>query len=137
MDPNQGGGFGGQGNFGDIFGDVFGDIFGGGRGGRSGPARGSDLRYNLRLSLEQVVSGDTMEIRIPVLASCTDCNGTGAKAGTSASTCPDCNGSGQIRVSQGFFPAADVPRWWPWQGLLRPCLSCGGAGRVERQKTLS
>ena len=98
VDPNQGGGFGGQGNFGDIFGDVFGDIFGGGRGGRSGPARGSDLRYNLRLSLEQAVSGDTMEIRIPVLASCTDCNGTGAKAGTSASTCPDSNGRGQIRV---------------------------------------
>ena len=98
VDPNQGGGFGGQGNFGDIFGDVFGDIFGGGRGGRSGPARGSDLRYNMRLSLEQAVSGDTMEIRVPVLATCSDCGGSGAKAGTSASTSPDCTGAGQVRA---------------------------------------
>ena len=139
VDPNQGGGFGGQGNFGDIFGDVFGDIFGGGRGSRSGPARGSDLRYNLRLSLEQAVSGDTMEIRIPVLATCTDCNGTGAKVGTSASTCPDCNGSGQIRVSQGFFSLQQTCPRCGGRGkvITDPCLTCGGAGRVERQKTLS
>ena len=106
VDPNQGGGFGGQGNFGDIFGDVFGDIFGGGRGGRSGPARGFDLRYNLRLSLEQAVSGDTMEIRVPVLATCGDCGGSGAKAGTSASTCPDCNGAGQSAFLKDSFPCS-------------------------------
>ena len=117
VDPNQGGGFGGQGNFGDIFGDVFGDIFGGGRGGRSGPARGSDLRYNMRLSLEQAVSGDTMEIRVPVLATCSDCGGSGAKAGTSASTCPDCNGAGQVRVSRAFSRCNRRPR-------------CRGQGKV-------
>ena len=132
VDPNQGGGFGGQGNFGDIFGDVFGDIFGGGRGGRSGPARGSDLRYNLHVSLEQAVSGDTMEIRIPVLASCTDCNGTGAKA---RNFCLDLSGLqwqwSDPRFSRILFPAADVPQmWWSWQGHYRPmphlwrCRSC-------------
>ena len=139
VDPNQGGGFGGQGNFGDIFGDVCGDIFGGGRGGRSGPARGSDLRYNMRLSLEQAVSGDTMEIRVPVLATCSDCGGSGAKAGTSASTCPDCNGAGQVRVSQGFFSLQQTCPRCRGQGkvITDPCRTCNGAGRVERQKTLS
>ena len=103
VDPSQGGGPGGfsfEGNFGDIFGDVFGDIFGGGRGGRSnGVARGSDLRYNLNLSLEQAVNGDTIEVRIPVLAACEDCDGSGAAAGTSPSTCPDCSGAGQGNAS--------------------------------------
>ena len=72
VDPSQGGGAGfGQGNFGDIFGDVFGDIFGGSRGrSGGGPGRGSDLRYNMHLDLEQAVHGDTVEVRIPVLTSC-------------------------------------------------------------------
>ena len=155
VDLNQGGGFGGQGNFGDIFGDVFGDIFGGGRGGRSGPARGSDLRYNMRLSLEQAVSGDTMEIRVPVLATCSDCGGSGAKAGTSASTCPDCNGAGQVRVSQGFFLAATdvsaMPRsrqshhrpmpnmQWRWKGRATKNIvrENSGRGRQRRSDRLS
>ena len=108
LDPNSGAGRG-AGGFGDIFGDVFGDIFGGGRGGgRSGPARGSDLRYNMSLTLEQAVNGDSVEIRIPVLAGCDDCSGSGAKPGTSASICPDCNGAGQVRVSQGFFSLASL-----------------------------
>ncbi|HAL42608.1 MAG TPA: molecular chaperone DnaJ [Gammaproteobacteria bacterium] len=138
VDPNQGGGQGSA-NFGDIFGDVFGDIFGGARGGRSGPARGSDLRYNLGLSLEQAVNGDTTEIRIPVLDVCGDCDGTGAAPGTSVSTCPDCNGAGQIRVSQGFFSLQQTcPRCrGRGQIITDPCRSCGGSGRVERQKKLS
>ena len=107
VDPNAAGGMGGagfEGTFGDIFGDVFGDIFGGGRGGRrGGPARGSDLRYALDLDLEQAVRGDQVEVRIPVLVGCEDCDGSGARAGTSPTTCPDCGGAGQVRVSQGFF----------------------------------
>ena len=61
------GGFGGGGaDFADIFGDVFGDIFGGGRGRqRSRAQRGSDLRYNLELSLEEAVRGKTAELKIP------------------------------------------------------------------------
>ncbi len=72
VDPNRGGGgFGGGADFGDIFGDVFGDIFGGGRrGGHRQAARGSDLRYNLELSLEEAVRGITRELRIPTLVSC-------------------------------------------------------------------
>jgi molecular chaperone DnaJ len=143
VDPSQGGmggGFGFEGNLGDIFGDVFGDIFGGSRGrGANGAGRGSDLRYNLNLSLEQAVSGDTIEIRIPVLAHCEDCDGSGAAPGTTPETCPDCQGAGQIRVSQGFFSLQQTCPRCRGQGrvVTDPCRPCGGAGRKEKHKTLS
>lgn len=79
-----GGGFGGGGaDFGDIFGDVFGDIFGGGRrGGGPRAQRGSDLRYNMELSLEEAVRGCSKEIEVPTLVHCDACDGSGAKKGT-------------------------------------------------------
>ena len=81
VDPNSAGMNGGfEGNFSDIFGDVFGDIFGGARG-RSSNRRGADLRYGLELDLEQAVNGDTVEIQVPVLVTCDDCDGSGAKTG--------------------------------------------------------
>ncbi len=141
VDPSQGGGgFGGGfgSDLGDIFGDVFGDIFGA-RGARNGVSRGADLRYNLSLSLEQAVSGDTLEIRIPVMAGCEVCDGSGAAEGTSPQTCPDCQGAGQIRVSQGFFSLQQTCPRCRGQGrvITDPCRNCGGAGRVEKRKTLS
>jgi molecular chaperone DnaJ len=134
----MGGGFAG-GSFGDIFGDVFGDIFGAAGGRRSSVMRGADLRYGLELDLEQAVRGDNVEIRIPVLAACEDCDGSGAKAGTSPATCPDCGGVGQIRVAQGFFSLQQTcPRCRGVGKIITdPCRSCGGQGRVERRKTLS
>ncbi len=143
VDPSMGGmgdGFAG-GNFSDIFSDVFGDIFGagGGRGGRSSVQRGADLRYGLELTLEQAVSGDNVEIDVPVLSACGDCDGSGAKPGTSASTCPDCGGAGQIRVAQGFFSLQQTcPRCrGAGQVISDPCTGCGGSGRKEKRKKLS
>jgi molecular chaperone DnaJ len=134
----MGGGFAG-GGFGDIFGDVFGDIFGnaGGRG-RSSVMRGSDLRYSLELDLEQAVRGDNVEIKIPVLSACEDCDGSGSKPGSRPSSCPDCGGVGQIRVAQGFFSLQQTcPRCrGSGQIITDPCAKCGGQGRVERRKTL-
>jgi len=139
VDPNGmgAGGFAG-GSFSDIFSDVFGDIFGGG-GGRSSMQRGSDLRYTLELGLEKAVGGDTVEIRVPVIASCESCEGSGAAAGTSPVTCTDCGGAGQVRVSQGFFSLQQTcPRCRGAGAIIRdPCRTCGGAGRVEKRKTLS
>lgn len=131
------GGFAG-GNFNDIFGDMFSDLFGAG-GRQRGPQRGSDLRYGLELDLEQAVRGDSVEIRIPVLTSCADCGGSGAKAGTKPTTCPDCGGNGQVRVSQGFFSIQQSCPRCRGQGKIvtDPCRGCGGRGRVEKKKTLS
>ncbi len=139
VDPNQGGASGFEGSFSDIFGDVFGDIFGGSRGRSDGVSRGSDLRYNLNLTLEQAVGGDAIEIKIPVMTACADCDGTGCAPGSSPTTCQDCNGTGQIRVSQGFFSLQQTCPRCRGQGriITDPCRSCGGSGRVEKSKTLS
>ncbi|MGI2105236.1 molecular chaperone DnaJ [Shewanella frigidimarina] len=141
VDPNRGGHGGGQGDFGDIFGDVFGDIFGGGRrgGGQRQAARGSDLRYNLELSLEEAVRGLTKELRIPTLAACDLCDGSGAKKGTSASTCGTCHGQGQVQMRQGFFAVQQACPTCHGRGKIikDPCGKCHGEGRVEKSKTLS
>ena len=102
VDPSMGGGGFSGANFSDIFGDVFGDIFGGGRS-RGGPQRGSDLRYTLDISLENAVKGATVEIRVPSLATCDTCDGSGAKKGSSPTTCGTCG------VAGASLPRVSVP----------------------------
>lgn len=133
-----GGGFGGGADFGDIFGDVFGDIFGGGRR-QQRAARGSDLQYNMDLTLEEAVRGVTKEIRIPTLETCDKCHGSGAKEGTSAETCSTCHGAGQVHLRQGFFTVQQACPTCHGRGkvIKEPCSKCHGDGRVERSKTLS
>lgn len=138
MGGGGGGGFGGGADFSDIFGDVFGDIFGGGRR-QQRPSRGSDLQYNMELTLEEAVRGVTKEIRIPTLESCDVCHGSGAKPGTSADTCPTCHGMGQVHMRQGFFSVQQPCPTCHGRGkvIKDPCNKCHGHGRVERYKTLS
>jgi molecular chaperone DnaJ len=141
VDPNRGGG--GQGaEFGDVFGDVFGDIFGGGRGGggrQSRARQGSDLRYNLELSLEEAVKGKSVEIRVPTLVGCDSCDGSGAKKGSRPTTCPTCQGQGQVQMRQGFFAVQQTCPTCSGKGKIisNPCKPCHGQGRVEKTKTLS
>jgi molecular chaperone DnaJ len=122
------------------FSDIFGDIFGGGqRGGRSSVQRGSDLRYNLEITLEQAARGTETQIRIPTQAECETCSGSGAKPGTTASTCTTCSGHGQVRVQQGFFSVQQTcPRCHGTGKMIAsPCKSCNGQGRIKKHKTLS
>lgn len=148
VDPAAGGfgggaGFGGGGaSFSDIFGDVFGDIFGGGRGGPGGGPRvqrGSDLRYNLELSLKEAVQGTSAKIRVPTFVACETCGGTGAKKGTSPKTCGTCQGAGQVRMQQGFFSVQQTCPACHGRGAVisDPCTSCHGQGRIQEHKTLS
>lgn len=129
------GGFHGAGGFSDIFGD----IFGGGRSGGQKVYRGADLRYNLELSLEDAVQGTEVKIRVPALATCDTCNGSGAKKGTSSSTCDTCGGHGQVRMQQGFFSIQQTCPNCQGSGKIisNPCGDCHGEGRVKRSKTLS
>jgi molecular chaperone DnaJ len=144
VDP-QGAGMGGFGaggaSFSDIFGDVFGDIFSGGGGQRrpSGPQRGSDLRYNLEVDLEDAVKGSTVKIRVPTLVTCEECDGSGSKKGTKPTECRTCGGVGQVRMQQGFFAVQQTCPNCRGKGkvISDPCGSCYGRGRVEEQKTLS
>lgn len=132
------GGFGGMGgmNFSDIFGDIFGDIF---NGGRPGPQRGSDLRYNLDITLENAVLGTTVEIAVPTQVLCEDCSGSGARKGASPVTCNDCGGHGQIRIQQGFFSVQQTCPSCRGKGqlILDPCTTCRGKGRRKQTKKLS
>jgi molecular chaperone DnaJ len=142
VDPSMGGrpgGFGAEG-FSDIFGDVFGDIFGGGRQQRGGGVqRGSDLRYNLEITLEEAVAGTEQKIRIPVLVTCGECSGSGAKKGSSPIICSTCHGHGQVRMQQGFFSVQQTCPTCRGTGkqIKDPCGKCHGQGRVQETKTLS
>ena len=137
----MGGGFNSGDSFNDIFGDMFGDIFGGRRSGgqQNQSQRGSDLRYELSLELEQAVFGDKINIDIPSLSSCEPCKGSGAKPGTSPTVCPQCDGRGNVRVQQGFFTLQQTcPQCrGAGQTINDPCQSCSGQGRVQKQRTIS
>jgi molecular chaperone DnaJ len=134
-----GGGFGG-GGFGDAFSDIFGDIFGGGGGNRRDRVyRGADLRYNLEVTLEEAARGTETRIRIPTMAECDSCHGSGAKKGTEPKTCPTCGGHGQVRMQQGFFSIQQTCPKCHGTGrfVADPCPTCHGGGRVKQHKTLS
>jgi molecular chaperone DnaJ len=139
----QGGGFGGfdfaSAGFEDIFGDIFGDFFGGQRRGRSRNRRGEDLRYDLEISFDEAIFGAEKTIRVPRLAACGDCRGTGSKNGTPRETCSACRGSGQLRYQQGLFSIAKTCGQCQGQGtvLRDPCRTCGGTGAVRKQQSLS
>lgn len=126
--------------FSDVFDDLFGDFMGGrGGGGRQRATRGSDLRYNLRVSLEDAFSGLQKTIKVPTSVACSTCNGSGAEGGAEPTTCPTCSGMGKVRAQQGFFT---VERTCPTcsgmgQIIQNPCKVCGGAGRVEKDRSLS
>ncbi len=137
--PGPGAGGAGGFSFSDIFGDVFSEMFGGGAGGGSRAYRGADLRYNLELSLEEAVAGTTVRIQVPTLVECSECSGTGARAGSTPRTCPTCGGQGQVRMQQGFFTVQQTCPRCKGQGrvISDPCPRCHGQGRVQETKTLS
>lgn len=141
----RGYGGGGQGDFASAFSDVFEDLFGdfmggrGGGGGRSRAQRGSDLRYNLKVTLEEAFAGVQKTISVPTSVACDTCRGTGAEGGAEPVTCPTCSGMGKVRAQQGFFT---VERTCPTcsgmgQIVKNPCKSCGGHGRTEKERSLS
>ena len=126
-----------------IFDDIFGDFMGGGRrsgGNRSGGReRGSDLRYNMEITLEEAYLGKTAEIEVPTKVVCQSCSGSGAKRGSSPKVCPSCDGHGRVRAASGYF---SIERTCPTcQGrgevISDPCLECNGAGRVTEERKLS
>jgi molecular chaperone DnaJ len=144
---NGGGGFhrrgGGSQDFASAFSDVFDDLFGDFMGQRSRAgsraSRGSDLRYNLRLTLEEAFRGRQATITVPSSVACDVCSGTGAEGGAEPVACPTCAGMGKVRAQQGFFT---VERTCPTctgrgQIIKNPCGSCAGAGRVRKDRTLN
>jgi molecular chaperone DnaJ len=144
MSGGAGGGGGGfSGSFSDIFEDLFSEFTGGRARGagqaQSSALRGSDLRYNLDVSLEDAFKGKQSTIKVTTSASCDTCHGTGAEKGSQPETCGTCNGRGAVRVQQGFFTVERTCGTCQGTGkvIKNPCKTCAGSGRVRREKTLS
>lgn len=142
-------GFGGQGfgGFEDIFGDMFGDIFGGGGFGggrprRRGPERGADMKQSINITFEEAAFGKKASIKINRSEECSECHGTGAKAGTSKKTCPTCNGAGEVRTVQrtpfGNIASSRTCSTCEGEGEVveSPCTKCGGKGSTRKVKTI-
>jgi molecular chaperone DnaJ len=127
---------------GDIFSqfqDLFSEFFGGsasrGRHG-AGPRRGGDLRVQERLSLKDAVLGCKREVVVRAPATCEECSGSGAAAGTQRQTCAMCRGTGQVSTARGFVMFSSTCPTCRGEGsILRdPCKKCGGAGQVEKTR---
>ncbi len=127
---NGAGAAAGPGDFGGGLGDLFDVFFQGaqaaaGASTREAVQRGSDLRTGVRLTLEEVYSGVSRELDLPMMRSCETCDGSGAQPGTKIDTCTLCNGSGRVReVRQTFFGQFMQET---------PCARCGGKGKIPEQ----
>jgi len=143
---NGAGGRGGFGNFdfsnsfSDIFEDFFSDFGGGsGRRGRKTNFRGSDLRYDLSITLEEAYTGKKQDIKFSTSEKCNTCKGSGSKPGHDAGSCSMCGGHGQVRSSQGFFTVQQTCPQCSGTGeeITNPCNDCSGQGKKQASKKLS
>jgi len=130
-------------DFGDIFDQFFGgggSIFGGKR--RRQPSRGSDLRYDMEITLEEAAFGVEKEISIPRNETCPDCNGLGAKSERDIETCPECDGAGTVRKTQrtpfGMFSSTTTCRKCQGEGkyIKKECPNCDGTGLVHERRNI-
>lgn len=145
--PGAGTGRGGGGGFHDPF-DIFREVFGGGGGGgifeeffgggrqrsRSGALRGSDLRYDLEITLEEAARGAEKQIELERAQACEKCGGTGSSKPGGVKSCPTCGGAGQVITTRGFFqvqqPCPDCSG--SGQIINNPCPDCHGQGRLDK-----
>ena len=139
----QSGGFGGFGgaDFSDIFEDFFGDFGGGGRsrGRRNTSNKGSDLRYDLSITLEEAYEGKKQDIKFSTTEKCNTCKGNGSKPGHSPDRCTVCGGNGKVRSNQGFFTVQQTCPQCAGSGeeITNPCNDCNGQGNKQASKKIS
>lgn len=142
------GGFAGMGaenvDINDLFEQFFGGTFGGGSRGRGGrrQRKGSDLIYELEVSLEEAASGVLKTVTIPRMEKCPDCNGSGAATENSIRECGECNGSGMVQRTQriafgAFTTTSNCPKCkGAGRVITNPCKTCHSRGRVEKVRKI-
>ena len=147
VDPNFGAGnpYGAYGQEVDI-GDIFNSFFGGFGGRRqanpNAPRRGSDCEVRVSIDFEEAAKGCKKSVTYKRVAACEECNGTGAKKGTSARTCSSCNGTGQVRINQrtmfGVMQTSRTCDACKGKGKIidTPCQKCGGNGLTQKSNTV-
>src|ERR1051325_2331237 len=128
--------FGGAGGAASIFETFFG---GAGTTSQDGRQRGSDLRYDMQITLEEAAFGVEKEIEIRKFDTCEKCQGSGAEPGSRTINCPTCGGRGQVISSRGFFQVSQTCSRCRGTGQIveKPCRICGGEGRVERKSRIN
>lgn len=137
------GGFGGGADFNDIFGDFFNDMMGGSRGrsrgSSDGRVRGSDLKYDVSITLEEAFKGIDKKISFSSQISCKTCKGSGSKDGGKMDSCSGCGGQGAVRMQQGFFVIEQTCPKCNGRGQIikNPCSKCHGQGRHDDRRTLN
>jgi molecular chaperone DnaJ len=116
----------------------FGDLFGGSRRSRVQDMRGRDLALELEITLEEAAGGVEKDIALTRAEACSECQGTGMKAGAKRASCPACGGRGQVRHQQGFFTVARTCSHCGGAGeiITAPCGECRGLGTAKQKKTL-
>ena len=141
------GGFGGfedfggfdSGSFSSIFDDFFGDFTGGRRRKSPKTRRGSDLKINIEVTLEEAYQGKKQTFDLPTSEKCSSCSGSGAATGSKPITCDTCGGHGQVRAQQGFFTLQQTCPNCAGEGkvISNPCKDCRGSGSKKVNKTIS
>jgi len=136
--PFGGGAGGGFEGFSDIFSSIFGEFMDP-RAQRASAARGSDLRYDLELTLEEAFSGVEKTIAIQALAGCDGCNASGSKGQSAARACSSCGGAGKVRAQQGFFVIERTCPGCMGSGEMvgDPCAACHGEGRALKSRKIN
>lgn len=126
-------------DLGDIFEGFFGSSGGGSRGRTKRARRGSDLQYDLAISLEDAAEGSEVQIEIPRKETCEKCNGTGSSSKSKPAVCPTCNGMGQVRQTQGFFSISQACPRCHGEGkiITSPCKTCNGAGVTTKTRKIT
>lgn len=123
--------------FGSVFEEFFGGSTQGGRKKKSAARRGSDLKFNLHLTLEECFKGVRKNIEFDALDKCDACDGTGSADKSAKVNCPDCNGHGSVRMQQGFFVVEQACGRCQGTGeiIKNPCRQCRGSGvKTARKK---
>ncbi len=125
------------------FDSIFENFFGGGGSSRSRRRqRGSDLRYDIRIELEDAAFGATKTINIPRLEECERCHGSGAEKPQDIETCNECNGKGISTKTQrtpfGLFSTTSTCRKCRGQGkyIKNECRECNGKGVVQKTRSI-
>jgi len=138
---HQHGGFEFTGDMSDLFSGIFGDMMGGrGGGGRPNPqaGKGSDLRYDITITLEDAYKGFSPTIKFKTEVTCGTCSGKGSSKPEGVTTCPACKGHGRVRMQQGFFMVENTCGKCGGTGKIvqDPCKTCNGAGRTLKERSL-
>lgn len=135
---------GGFGNFSDIFDEVFSEFMGGGRGfagadqRSQASTRGSNIRYDLEITLEEAFSGKKEKLSFVTAVKCSGCDGTGSEGAATPTSCSACNGMGKTRFQQGFFTIERTCTACGGMGqaIKNPCRKCTGSGRARKERKL-